>query len=170
MIGTITIRERGPTPRNFKKAFNAASRESWLATGKTFHERFRDQRFSEEHAQEAGYFKRKGEGMARDSKQFKRSYTGRKLAKFGHTRPLEFSGETRRLVRTASITSTSGGGRVAYPGARKFNFRHPKSRINMALEFRRVVPREASELAGVFDRDLDRGLAAAKHTSTTKAA
>ncbi len=103
----------------------------------------------------AGFFLRKGEGLPRNSKAFRRSYTGIKLRRFGHTRALEFTGGTRRAIRTASISSTANQGKAAYRGASKFSFRHPKSRIRMSDEFRRLLPTENSELATVYDADLD---------------
>lgn len=142
----FTVRERGATPRGFKKAYNAASKESWHEAGVYFHTHFRDQRFTHRHATAAGYTKRK------------RQYEMRKLKKYGHTRPLEFTGRTRRAVRAATISSTSSGAKVRYPGARVFNFRNPKSQVNMLLEFTSVTQEEANELAAHYDRKLDIGL------------
>lgn len=158
-IGAIKVKERGNTPRRMKRAYNAASKQTWHAVAMRFHTEYRDKRFTPEHAREAGYALRKGEGQPRDSKAFRQSYTGRKLRLKGHTRPLEFSGETRRAVRATSITSTSTGGKAAYRGASKFNFRHPKSRIRMNEEFRRITRTEARELGEFYDRELDKQLA-----------
>jgi hypothetical protein len=152
---TATIRDRGTTPRGMRKAYSAASREAWFATAVQFHTVYRDRRFTNEHALEAGYGRRKGELLARGTKAFQRSYTGRKLRMFGHTRPLEFTGETRNKMRAASISSTRNMGRAAYPGASKFSFKHPKSKIRMHEEFRRILPREASELGEYYDEQLD---------------
>lgn len=152
---TATIRDRGTTPRGMRKAFNAAARVAWLATAMLFHSDYRDRRFSEAHAKEAGYGARKGELIPRGTRAFTRSYTGRKLRLFGHTRPLEFSGKTRNQMRSANISSTSNMGRAAYPGASKFSFRHPKSKIRMQDEFRRILPQEAEELGQYFDEQLD---------------
>lgn len=140
------IRDRGPTPRGFRKAYNASSKASWYEAGLHYHSQMTDERFTNRHATLAGYAPRK------------KRYDFRKFKAKGHTRPLEYSGETRRAVKAARITSTSKGAAVRYAGARKFNFRHPKSQVNMAEEFTRVLPQEADELAGVFDRDLDKRL------------
>jgi hypothetical protein len=157
----IQVRERGATPRNMKRVFNAAKKLAWHDTAVRFHAEYRDRRFTLEHAEEAGYARRKGELIARDSKAFRASYTGKKLRMFGHTRPLEFTGETRRKVRSASISSTSNMGKASYSGAAKFNFRHPRSKIRMGEEFRRITRREAQELGQFFDLALDRRLAEA---------
>ncbi len=142
----IEVKERGPTPRGMKKAHNLAAKQAWNETGTHFHAAMSDDRFTQAHATLAGFAKRT------------KAYTSRKFKKFGHTRPLEYTGTTRRLIRTANITSTSKGASVRYPGARAFNFRNPKAKIpiNMADEFRRIVPKEATELARVFDQNYDR--------------
>lgn len=140
------VKDRGPTPRGMRKIMNAASKESWFDTAVYFHATMSDRRFTQAHASAAGY------------KPRSRAYVRRKLKTFGHTYPLEFTGETRRLVRIANITSTSKGASARYAGARKFNFRNPKSQINMVEEFTRVLPSEAQELTEVFDRGLDRRL------------
>ena len=166
MIGVIRVRDRGATPRNLRKVYTAAAKTTWKKVGLYFHKNLRDRRFTELHARQANYRRRKGEGMPRDSKGWRNSYTGRKFAKHGHTRPLEFSGETRRLVRSANISVTSKGAKVKYAGARKFNFKHPKSQIRMREEFSRVLSSEADAMAGVFDGGLDRTMKQSKTTST----
>lgn len=168
MITTVIVRERGTTPRNLAKAMTAGKRQAWRATAEQFHLKLRLKRFTKAHGQEAGYYKRKGEGMTPGSKQFKRSYTGRKLARFGHTDPLVFSGEAKRASAAASITSTATAGKASYASLRKLNFRHPKSKINMALEFRRLVPSDLPVLSNTFDRVLDDALLSNRASYTTK--
>lgn len=158
---TIKLRERGNTPRGMKRAFNAASKQAWYDTAVEFHQNYRDKRFTPEHAIEAGYMARKGERIPRGTKAFRQSYTGRKLRMKGHMNPLEFSGETRRKIRYASISSTSKGGKAAYSGASKFNLRHSKSKIRMSEEFRRITAKEAQALGEFYDRRLDHYLAQA---------
>lgn len=156
----VRIKDRGAVPRGMKKAFNAASKAAWRDTAEEFHRNYRDKRFTHDHAKEAGYAARKGELLPRDSRAFRNSYTGRKLQLHGHTRPLEFSGRTRKAVKFARISATSKAGKAAYAGASVFNFRPPKSRIRMSEEFRRITRREASELAVFYDRRLDHYLSA----------
>jgi hypothetical protein len=144
----FAIRERGPAPRGFAKIVNVAKRESWEQAGLFFHDELRDNRFTQAHATAAGYGQRK------------KRYTFRKLKEEGHTRPLEKSGETREAVRRygtlrAVSTNRSSELRIAYPGARKFNFRHPKSTINMVIEFTTITLAESEKVARVFDRELD---------------
>lgn len=139
------IIDRGATPRGMRKAYNAAAKEAWAETGLLFHKEMSDKRFTHRHATEAGYQKRTSK------------YELRKLRQFGHTNPLEFTGRTRRMVRTASITSVSKGVSVRYGGANTLNFRNPKANkpIDMAAEFRTVTEVEANELAKFFDKNLD---------------
>jgi hypothetical protein len=151
----VSVRDRGPVPRGMKAAFNAASKKAWHDVGEYFHAHLREARFTEEHARAAGYARRKGELMPRGTKAFRRSYTGRKLQRFRHTRPLEFSGETRRAMRMATLAPTSKGVKVRYPGARAFNFRNPKSKVRMNEEFRRLTDAERQLLAELYDRRLD---------------
>lgn len=108
----------------------------------------RDKRFTHAHARAAGYTPRS------------RKYERRKLKKHGHTYPLQFTGRTRREVRSARISTTSNGAKVAYAGARALNFRNPKSQVNAAIEFTTITQAEATTLAETFDRSLDRQLSA----------
>jgi hypothetical protein len=159
MIGAIKIRERSIILRRGDKSHvNKTLKAAWLNAARYFHDSLRDKRFTVEHAKAAGYAPRKGSTMPVGSKQFWGSYLGRKLRKFGHMRPLEFSGRTRQAVRSyVSLSSTSKGSRAAYPGARVFNFRNPKSDpgMSMNLEFRRILPQEAEHMARAIDSTLD---------------
>jgi len=154
MIQGITITERGVAPRNFRRLFGNLQKEAWQVTAEAFHEHYRDLRFTEQHGRAAGYAPRKGEGQS--GKAFWRSYAGRQRLKFGHSRPLEWSGETRRAVASASITTTRNRADIVYSGANKMNWRHPKSQIRMTEEFTRILPSEADDLGRRFDRELDR--------------
>ena len=146
MIGKSHIRERGTVPRKMRKQHNAASKSSWLSTATLFHAEYRDRRFTESHAAKAGFYKRK------------RKYEQKKRRMFGHNRPNEFSGDTRAAVRTATVSATSKGGRIRYPGARKLNFKNPKSRIRPSVEFRHIIPEEEHELAYHYDQRYDAGM------------
>lgn len=157
---TISIRQREPIGRGLKRAFNAASKIAWTAAATHFHRYFRERRFTESHARAAGYTKRKGEDLPRDSKAWRRSYTGIKQRSKGHSRPLEFSGDTRQKLFTQyRVSATSKGGRVGYRGASKFSFRNAKSQIKMNEEFRRLLPEEGEELGNIYDRELDEQMA-----------
>lgn len=154
-FSAVAIRDRGPIGRGLKAGFNAASKTSWFRTAVYFHSQLRERRFDPQHQEAAGFAKRKGQGIPKASKAYRRSYTGKKESRFGHTRALELTGDTRRAMKSASISSTSNRGRAAYSGASKFSFRHPKSRIRMHDEFRRLLDGEIIELAQVYDEELD---------------
>ncbi len=158
MITGVTVTERGVVPRNMRRIFGHLQKAAWQVTAEAFHEHYRDLRFTEAHGKAAGYSPRKGEGTS--GKTFWRSYAGRKRKKFGHSRPLEWSGETRRAVAMANVATTRTHARIAYPGARKLNFRHPKSDIRMSQEFTKILPSEAADLGRRFDDELDRLLRA----------
>lgn len=157
----IQVRDRGNTPRGMKRAFNAASKESWHGTAIYFHENLREERFTPEHALKAGYVKRRGQNMSPTDKGYYRQYYGRKLRNPrqgggpGKANPLWKTGKTRQAVRFARISSTSKGGKAAYSGANVFNYRNPKSQVRMNEEFRRIIPDEAIKLASVYDASLD---------------
>lgn len=163
---SVIITDRGVTPRGLRRAFNTASKQAWEETGNYFHEHYRDERFTPEHAEAAGYLKRKGQLQPPGSKAFRKSYYGRKLNSdrgggVGKANPLVSSGETRRSVATQyNITATRHGARIAYAGARKLNYRHPASQIRMNQEFRRLLESERVQLGRTYDTALDRLLAA----------
>lgn len=156
--GAFIPTKKRTVPRALRSVITQGRKSSWKATGRHFHTNHRHLRFTASHAKRARYYKRKGEGMPFGSKAFWRSYTGRKLRKYGHMKPLYKTGETERMTRTAAISSTSKGVKIKYPGARKFNLRHPRSRIEMNNEFRRIAPYEIPTLGRVYERDLDQRL------------
>jgi hypothetical protein len=155
MIGVIRIKDYTIlAEKHEKKAITAQMKQSWFEAGRYFHLNMRERRFTQAHATKAGYAKRSVK------------YTQYKFRKFGHTRPLEFSGTARRLMKSANISSTSKGARVAYPGARVFNFRNPKSdpKMSLNIEFRSLTFDDAEELEGVIDHTLE-GLIYQWHTN-----
>jgi hypothetical protein len=176
MLIAFTIKERGPVSglggRKLMAAQRRASKEAWLEVGHMFHNEFRDNRFTPSHARKAGYGLRRGEEKGSGGKMFWGSYTGRKLKKFGHKNPMQWSGDTRKAVKFSTVTpsattyfapgafspggSTKGGGvKVAYPGARKLNFRNKNSTLQMADEFRRLIPEEVKALAARYEAVFD---------------
>lgn len=154
-ITKIVVKERGATPRGLKRAYNNASKNAWAQAGLYFHVTYRPRRFTEAHGKEAGYKPRDGESLPFGSVDFWKSYTGKKWKKYHHRHPLEYSGATKSAANVATIASTSKGARVKYPRVRVFNFRP-----YMQEEFRRILPAEARHIGRIYDRNLDRLLAA----------
>ena len=164
MLQTITVQERGATPRKLRKAYGIAGKASWLDTAAYFHSYYRDKRFTVAHGKAAGYQPRAGENLAYGSKAFWRSYYGRKIRQKKTRAPLVWSGKTRDATRLGfRLSSTRNVGRVAYPSARVFNYRP-----FMAAEFRRITRQEAGELAKFFDEKLSARMSAFSETSSQK--
>ena len=135
-----TIKITGdPVGRSLRKRYREASHPAWEETGQQFHLQMRPKRFTETHAKEAKYKRRAAK------------YTNRKQRKFGHRNPLEYTGTTKALVRTARIKARGGTGQhgsrggvqVIYRGGRQFNRKNPHSDIDMVDEFTRLTEREA---------------------------
>jgi hypothetical protein len=119
----------------------------------------RPKHFTHEGAQEYGYTPRSGEAGGTSSKDFFRSYTGRKQRKFGHTLPLVYTGELREMSKTANIQPTASGVHVALSRANKANWHNPNSQIDMRDELTRVSDEEAKLLAEVHAETTERLLA-----------
>ena len=164
MIGHIRIKERGATPRGMAKELNRIKKDTWRDTGIYFHRSMLPLRFTKRGGEMLRYAKRKGEGIPKSDPRYKRSYTGRKERKFGHTDPMVYTGESKGIARIRDVRSTSKGVKIVI-GARKLNFRHPKSKIQMNVEIRRVTTQETNKLANEHDKNLDRRL---KQIGTTK--
>lgn len=160
---TFQIEERGAVPRRFKTVQRTASLAAWQAVGEMFHATMRDARFSSEHGRKAGYALRRGEEPGIGSKAFWKSYTGRKLKKWHHKRPLEFSGATRRNVKAARVKpyateygvfgpGRKGGGVQVFYNAPTFNLRPKGGQIHMREEFTRLLQSEVTTLAREYER------------------
>lgn len=157
MTLNIRVTERGAVPRRLRKVYTNAAAVAWKSAGTLFHSDMRDNRFTEEHARKARYITRSPK------------YQKQKERRWGHTRPLEFSGETRNavsLVKMSSFGGKSKGIRLAYPGARKLNFRGKGSQIRMSEEFRRLIVSEKRQLAEQFDKTLGKEMNSDQTVST----
>jgi hypothetical protein len=141
-------RKKGVVNRAVKSALTAAAKE--------WHQKYYAGHFTKAGAQKYGYYKRKGELISPGSKAFRRSYTGKKLRKFGHTDPLKFTGETYHLGKVAKIKATSKQARVILPAG--LNRKHPKSQIRMRDEATRVLPDESSHLKQIAEAEAQRYL------------
>lgn len=136
-----------------KRDFNKMKRKTFLRMGRQWHSEMRPKHFTHGGAREYGYRPRKGQSGNTHRKGFAQSYTGIKLRLVGHTRPLEFSGEGKRLSQIRNIRVTSKRVQIILP--RKFNFRNPHSDINMREELTTISQREEQLLVLEADRDLE---------------
>jgi len=163
----INIRYEGavPGPNLSPGALSNILKKAWYEPGKNLHENFRPKHFTQEGAREYGYAPRRGEESGTSGKAFWRSYTGRKLKKFGHTLPLVYSGDLRDRTRIARIDSKADGVRVVLPQANKANFHNPKSNVNMREELTRISADEARQSAELLDQAVRRRIAAFNATS-----
>lgn len=156
-----------------KRELNRLMKASWFEAAKTHHAENTHKRFTPAHAREAGYAMRKGQGMARGSRGYARSYYGRKERHPnrgggpGRADPLVFMGRSQQASRFPSISSTATRARIRFKTP-AFNFRHPKSRVRMSDEFRKILPGEKRRIVQVYDGDLDQRLSHVTATQTTR--
>lgn len=156
----ITMETVGAVPRTLAKQWSALMREEWRRTGHYWHDRYREKHFTRQGGREYKYTRRKGELM-RGERRYGSTYTGRKEKRWGHTRPLVFTGFTRRLARQRVVRPTRRGVKIPIraPG---LNRRHPKSRVNMAREMRTVSRAEVVEITRNLERRMQRAIRALK--------
>jgi len=153
-LGIVNLRmdrqELGISARQFQ----AAKREVFRAMGREWHGQYLRLHFTADATSRYGYVRRKGEAKTPGSKGFASTYVGRKLKRFGHSRPLVFTGEGERLAQLLDLRASSTQGRVVLP--RKFNWKNPKSRVDMRAELTKVIQPEADELSQVGATQLGR--------------
>ncbi len=152
----IQIKERKKPVRKLLKAHNAASKTAYRETAMHFHKHMTPDRFTYQHGREAGYEPRKGDTAPYGSKEYWRSYAGRKKKTKGHRDPLVWEGVSRAQARRAQVTSTSKQARLRYR-IRAFTW-HPKYKV----EFVKILPRELIKLGRVFDAMYNKAFAAEK--------
>jgi len=153
----FNIKYSGPIPRHVRARLRRILKEGYQYIGIFWHRHYRAKHFTREAYQEYYYTPRKGEGKT--GKAFWRSYTGRKQRRFGHTRPLVWSGESERASRRRDVRATSKGVKI-FIHANKLNFRNPHSNINMREEMTRVSTRERETLVERMAWKVNRDLAA----------
>lgn len=151
-----TIRYEGAIPSNLsRRTFNKFCAEGYRILGIYWHQHFRQKHFTHAAIREYGYTPRKGE--AGSGRKFRGSYTWRKLKKFGHTKPLTFTGESERLTRIRDVRANGKGCRVIIR-ANKFNFRAKGSHVNMRWEMTRISRKEGETLTKLFQNFMTRRL------------
>ncbi len=143
MIGSIEIKQFGPTPEHTKAAQGTALRGALQAGGIMYHSRFMAKHFTIAGGIEYGYLPRKGQSQGVGSRNFFRSYSGRKQKQKGHQRPLVWSGASEQLARIQDVRATRKRARIIQH-ARGLNRRNPRSEIDMAKEIRTVSAAEST--------------------------
>jgi len=161
MLCKFRIKYHGAMPgtRRFAAFLNRAKRGAWSDAGLFWHKKLRPKHFTNRGATEYGYQPREGERNRPGRAGFKRSYTGRKLRQFGHTRPLEYTGHSRALTRLRDVrTLTKGRGVRVVLHSPGYNRRATGSSIRMAAELTTISEREANQIVRLWNRSLERRL------------
>lgn len=146
---SFTVRKRGMTPKVAKRVLNGIHRDAMHNLGVQWHANYRELHFKNLASARYGYTPRAGE-RGRPAKRFDRSYTGRKLKQFGHTRPLVLTGESEQATRQLDVRATAKRGTAQVKivlHAPKLNFRYRGSPIDMRAELTTVIPEEAEALS-----------------------
>ena len=154
----------GAVPGHMKSEMNPIKRIAFQQMGVYWHSQFRPKHFTQRGATEYGYKPRAGQ-RGNERPTFRSSYTGQKLRRFGHTRPLVYTGLSERLSRERKVRSTSKGVRVLLPPG--FNRRQSQSDINMREELTTIkhLGSEYNQLVRLFDRIVGRELKASRKTT-----
>lgn len=125
--------------------------DAWHDVGVYWHDRFRPRHFTAAAWTLYDYTPRS------------KKYWWRKLKKTGQALPLVFTGEARSMSKSATITATPHGVRIAMP-VQKLNFK-PKTKgkkpPNMADELTQINSQEFDTLKGVLVKSIRRELRAA---------
>lgn len=165
MIGEIKIRERGATPGILKRELQKLKKAAFEAAGVCWHQQIRPKHFTTAGAGEYGYAPRKGERGNVGSHGFQRTYTGRKLKAYGHTRPLVLTGESEAMSRIRDVRATSKKARIVIRAPR-LNYRNPASQANPRAELTAVSQKDAAAMVKQFERELDRQIKTVRKTKS----
>lgn len=155
MIKNYVIRYTGWVPTSVfpPKQFRQMLKASFHTIGVHWHRRMRPKHFTKVGGREYGYQPRQGEPGNPTSRPFRSTYTGRKLKRYGHTRPLVKTGESRAFSRIRDVRSTSKGTRVVMRVPR-LSFRRSPSAPHMQQELRTISKPENRELQQRFDKHM----------------
>lgn len=164
MMGVI-IKYRGATPKIAKRKLPRILKEAFRLTLSFWHKSMRPKHFTKAGATEYGYDKRSGERGS--GRAFKGSYTQKKLRKFGHTKPLVYTGESMNLSRIRDVRSTSKGGRVVMR-VPTFNRRPKGKKRSMREEMTQVSVKERNQLVRIFERAVDAQIKRVRDTETVR--
>jgi hypothetical protein len=132
-----------------KSQVNRALKKANELTGVHFRHKLLPERFTEQGGRRLNYTPRRGEfrvGAVKLDKASRKLYAVRKFKKLGHSDPLVFSGEGKRVALQNPNNVRATRDKFIIPLPRKYNRSNPKSRIKMSDEIRRVTNRELSAL------------------------
>lgn len=165
----FTIERRGWVAKVSKRKFNDCVRQAFHEIGMYWWRVLRPKHFTHRGATEYNYEPRVGERWNLGSKGFRASYTGRKLRRFGHTRPLVYTGQSERDSKIARIVATAKRVRVKMTLSR-LNWRHESRRQTMREELTMISKGEKRFILKLFGDRIVAGLKEIKGTIRRKAA
>lgn len=164
MIGLIQFAETGKVS---KKNLRGLMQESYFQMAFQWHKRFAAKHFTKQGAREYEYESRVGE---KGGANFKKTYTGRKKKKFGHTLPLVFTGKSRdRILAFRDIRANSRRGKAVL-NAPTLNFIPVGGSINLFQEATRVSDPEMSTIEGIGNDTLSEQISKLKTKEKQKVA
>lgn len=153
-----------------KSQLNAAMKKANVALGLGFRRRYLPDRFTVKGGHRLKYTPRSGEnyvGYPSGSRKDRQKYAPRKERWVGHSIPLVLTGEGKRqALQDQRVFSTRDTIRIPLP--RKFNWRHPKSRVRMADEIRAISRSEVKRLTAELIDHIERELAFAAGAPQTR--
>jgi hypothetical protein len=159
MIRRKYVREKGATPRVLMREQNNIAREVATGVGVYWHENFLEKHFTQAGAAEYGYAPRDGDRLRPNAKGFRSSYQGRKLRKYGHTRPLFKTGRSRELLKIPRLRVTSVRGVATLRillAAPAFNFSKSDWKVDMRKDITAVSRREEDQMTAYAAGDFGR--------------
>lgn len=121
-------------------------KESWNSAGILWHKNLLNKHFTQKGAAEYRYQKRSWR------------YTKRKQKKFGHRKPLVYTGELKRHVkRVEDVRANSKGARVVLHGPRYlYQYRKDLNAPDKAFELQQISKADAAALAAWMDQDIQK--------------
>lgn len=167
MIGSILIKQTGPTPELAKRKMDALMKGTLAAVADN-HFQFMRMHFEPIAFSRYGYKPRKGTGLS--GKRFWASYSGRKQKQKRHQLPLVWSGTSRDLALVSpgkDVRATRKEGRLVQH-ARGLNRRNPASDVCMHEEIKTVAPSEKQAAVNCAQLEFSRRLHAIKDSKTTR--
>lgn len=119
---SVVLIMHGTTPKRMKKYVPYAGKAAWGICSGHWINVFREKHFDQRYAEEYGYRKRDGEDKT--GREFWKSYTGRKRKKYGHSRPLKYTGRgyAATLASRGRLWRGGKGVSIIIP-ARIYNFK-----------------------------------------------
>ena len=158
----INVQATGTVPGVSKRKMQAHTRAMWVTLGIHWHRKLRPKHFMRAHQREYGIWERSGETQTRRRQgNWKRTYTGQKLRKYGHTKPLVKTGTGMRLTRLRDVRATRNSARIVLH-APVFNFRKSPSHPDMRRELTTISKPEGEALVQLGNRTLERNIASDK--------